>query len=167
MNRRRVGMGLVEVMLAIAIATALTSVLGVTVSRMFAATATAREHAHTMNALGRVAAQFRRDAHASVSATTASSAEHSQSLAFKTANDEEIQYAIVPEGIERRQFHGGQPRSQELFLIQGLRPLEWHVDAEHSEVVLTIGRLARPSADDDTLSGKFTIRAARRSPSSH
>ena len=81
---------------------------------------------------------------------------------FKAADNAEIQYEIVPGGIQRRQFAGGQQRTQELFSIQGMKPIGWRIDDEHREVVLTIGRLARPSADDDTLNGQFAIRAAQR-----
>lgn len=162
MIRRRTGMGLVEVMLAIAIATALVSVLGVTIQRMFAANATAREHSHTMNSLGHLGAQFRRDVHAALATSPDSAAEPAQKLTFTAPDNAEIQYEIVPGGIQRRHFAGGLQRAQELFLIQGMKPIGWRVDEEHREVVLTIGRLARPSADDDTLSGQFAIRAALR-----
>lgn len=162
MIRRRAGMGLIEVMLAIAIATGVVGVLGVTVSRMFAANATAREHAHTMNALGQFGSQFRRDAHGALSTSLEPPAERTQVLAFATPGNDEIQYEIVPGGIERRLVSGGQPRARELFLMQGMKPIGWQLDEQHREVVLTIGRLARPSADDNTLSGQFSIRASQR-----
>ena len=162
MIRRRAGMGLIEVMLAIAIATGVVGVLGVTISRMFAANAAAREHAHTMNALGQFGAQFRHDVHTAFSTSLEPAAERSQKVSIAAPENSEIQYEIVPGGIERRRISGGQLRARELFLLQGMRPLGWQLDKEHGEVALTIGRLAHPSADDGTLSGQFAIRAAQR-----
>jgi hypothetical protein len=155
-------MGLLEVMLAITIATALLSVVGLAISRIFTANTAARQHAHTMNALGQLGARFRQDVHAAVSATLTPTNGTAKQLKLAMTDGVAIEYLIVTEGIERRRFSEGALRAKELFLLEGMQPIAWRVDDDQRDVALTVGRRARPTLDDKTLSGKFTIRAVRR-----
>jgi type II secretory pathway pseudopilin PulG len=165
-------MGLLEVMLAITIATALLSVVALAISRIFAENTVARQHTHTMNALGQLGSQLRRDVHAAVAATPDPAGETTQRLELTMPGKDSVKYQIIPDGIERRQYADGVLRSKELFLLEGMRPIAWRVDNDQRDVALTIGRLAHRTRDrspasaladvSETLNGEFTIRAVRR-----
>jgi hypothetical protein len=166
-------MGLLEVMLAITIATALLSVMALAISRIFAENTAARQHSHTMNALGQLGSQLRRDVHVALSATPEPASDDTQRLELTLPGNGLVQYQIIRDGIERRQYSDGALRAKELFLLEGMRPMSWRVDNDRRDVVLTIGRLAHPDRDrspatthsvaNETLRGEFTIRAIRSS----
>jgi hypothetical protein len=165
-------MGLLEVMLAITIATALLGVVALALSRIFAENTAARQHAHTMNALGQLGSQLRRDVHAALAVAPDPADDATQRLELTMGDNSLIKYQIVPDGIERRQYSDGAFRAKELFLLEGMRPTAWRVDDEQRDVILTIGRRAHRSRDPaptdalaaagETLSGQFMIRAVRR-----
>jgi type II secretory pathway pseudopilin PulG len=161
MNRPRVGMSLIEVMLAMVIGTAVVTVLGIAVSRMLLSNGVAHQHLQTVATIGRLGEEFRRDAHAA-SRVALEGPEDASRLKLTGTTNQEIVYQLVPGGVERLASQDDQLRRRELFLLPGMRLLGWKLDEDRREVALAIGRLARPSADDKTLRGQFSILAVLR-----
>lgn len=161
MNRNRVGMTLMEVMLAMVIATAVVSVLGITVSRMLLSNGVAHQHVQTVTTLGRLGEEFRRDAHAA-SHVALDGPENARQLTLTGEENSKVVYQFVPGGVERLASQDDQLRRRESFLLPGMRPIAWSLDEDRHEVALAVGRLARPGSDDKTLRGQFSILASLR-----
>jgi len=161
MTRSRVGMTLIEVMLAMVIGTAVMTVLAVTASRMLLSNDVAHQHVQTITALGRLGEDFRHDAHAASQVTLSGSGD-AQQLTLTSEMDHKVIYQFVSGGVERMVSRNDQLRGRELFQLPGMRPLGWNLDEDRREVALKIGRLARPNTQDETLHGQFSILAALR-----
>lgn len=162
MKHLRTGIALVEVMLAIVIATALVSALGITVARMLRSNHAAQEHLQTVTNLGRFGEQFRRDAHSASNVLINELENDDRQLVLNHGDDRTIIYQIIPGGIERTQSEGDQLRQRERFLLPGMRPLAWNFEADRQQVALSIGKLAHPSIEDDAVCAQFSILAVLR-----
>lgn len=156
--KRPSGITLVEVILAIVIATSVMGVLAAVVSRMIASNAAAHEHLRTVVTLGRLGEQFRRDAHASHRATIEESNDEPARLTLH--GEGSIEYEITPAGLERVATNAGRPEHRDLFVLPGMKFLGWQMDDDGREISLVIGRLARPQSEDATLGGRFSIVAS-------
>ncbi len=162
MKHPRTGIALVEVMLAIVIATALVSALGISVARMLQSNRAAQEHLQTVTNLGRFGEQFRRDAHTASNVLINELETDERQLVLNHGDNHTIIYQIIPGGIERTQGEGDKVRRRERFLLPGMRPLAWNLEADRQQVALSIGKLAHPSIEDNALSAQFSILAVLR-----
>jgi len=160
-KRSHVGMTLIEMMLAMVISTVVVTVLGITVSRMLLSNGVAHQHVQTVTTLGRLGEEFRRDAHAAAQVAL-EGPDDARQLALTVEANQKIVYQFVSGGVERLVSQDDQLRRRDSFLLPGMRPLAWTFDQNRREVALEIGRLARPSSDDETLRGQFSILAKLR-----
>lgn len=156
MNRRR-GIMLVEVIMAITIATAVIGVLTVAVSRLILSNAAAHEHLQTVVTLGRLGEQFRRDAHAARDATIEAAPEQPTRLKLQGDADWAVEYEITPDGLQRVATAAGQAEHRDRFVLPGMKFLGWKMDEDGRAISLLVGRLARPATDEPALSGRFSI----------
>jgi type II secretory pathway component PulJ len=160
MRARRVGITLVEVILAMAIATAVVGVLAAAVSRVIQSNAAAQDHLHTVVTLGRLGEQFRRDAHAALDTSIEEINDRPARLKFTTEAGRTIEYEITPDGLARVASGGDHAEHRERFALVGMKPLGWRLDEDGRAISLDLGRLARPQSDDATLGGRFSIVAS-------
>ncbi len=157
---KRRGMTLVEVMVTVALSTFVMGILVAVVSRLLVSNTAAHDHLQNLTTLGRLGEQFRSDAHAATDVHVERADKQPQRLTFHTADQSAIAYTIVPEGLRREVSAGDDVRQRELFVFAGMKPLGWQSDAQRREIALSIGRLAHPQREDDTIAGKFSIVAA-------
>ncbi len=157
---RRPGIMLVEVLLAMVVATALIGMLAAVVSRMISANAAAQEHLRTVVTLGRLGEQFRRDVRASHHATFEEANDQPARLKLDDDADRSIEYEITPAGLERVVSSDGETEQRELFVLPGMKFLGWNMEDDGRAVSLIVGRLARPRRNDATLRGRFSIVAS-------
>jgi type II secretory pathway pseudopilin PulG len=160
MNRRRGGMTLIEIIVAMTIATAMIGLLAAAVSRVMMASAAAHEHLRTVVTLGRLGEQFRRDAHASHRSTVDASNDQAARLTLEAGPNRTVEYEITPQGLRRVASTADKATQRELFVLPGMKFLGWKSDEDSRFVSLVIGRLARPGSEDPTLGGRFSIDAS-------
>jgi type II secretory pathway pseudopilin PulG len=153
-------MTLVEVVVAMSIATALIGVLAAAVSRVIVSNAAAQEHLQTVVTLGRLGEQFRRDAHGANQATIEEVKDQPARLKFAAEADRTIEYEITPAGLARVVTSGDKTQHRDLYVLGGMKPLGWKLDADGRAISLDMGRLARPQDGDTTLGGRFSIVAS-------
>jgi hypothetical protein len=155
--KRPSGIALVEVILAMTIATAVVSILAAVVSRMISANAATQDHLHTVVTLGRLGEQFRRDTHASHLATIEEDLDQPPRLKLDGEAGRTIEYEITPDGIQRVVRSAGETEQCERFVLPGMKFLGWNTGEESRLVSLIVGRLARPQKEVPTLGGRFSI----------
>jgi hypothetical protein len=153
-------MTLVELMVAMFVATALVGMLAAIVSRILLANATAREHLQTVVTIGRLGEQFRRDVHAAQSASLVEANDAPPRLKLSNDAQRTIEYEISPSGLARVAVTAGKPVARELFVLPGMKFLDCKIDEGSRHVSLSIGRLSRPQSDAATVAGQFSLVAA-------
>ena len=160
MRTRRIGMTLVEVVVAMTIGTAVIGLLAAAVSRVIQSNAAAQEHLQTVVTLGRLGEQFRRDAHAATAATIEEGKDQPARLKFAAEADRTIEYEVTPAGLARVVSGGGKTEHRDLYVLAGMKALGWKLDEDGRAISLDLARLARPQTDDPTLRGRFSIVAS-------
>jgi type II secretory pathway component PulJ len=157
--KRRTGMGLVEVVIAMAVATAMVGLLAATVSRMMLASEQSHEHLRTMVTLGRLGEQFRRDVHAAGSATIADAQGDQPGRLVLEGSGRQVAYAVEFDAIERVATATGEAPRRERFALGGLKFLGWKVDDERREVSVALAPLARRGTQSGETRGQFPLSA--------
>jgi type II secretory pathway pseudopilin PulG len=158
--KRPSGIALVEVILAMSIASAVVGMLAAVVSRMVTANVASQEHLRTVVTLGRLGEQFRRDVRASRLATFEEDNEQPPRLKLAGEADRAIEYQITPAGLERVVRLAGEAERREPFVLPGMKFLGWNTEDDGRTVSLIVGRLARPGSEDPTLGSRFSIVAS-------
>jgi hypothetical protein len=153
-------MTLVEVMLAMFVATAVVAMLGAIVSRVVAANARSREHLQTVVTLGRLGEQLRRDVHAAHRASVLESKDGPSRLKLETDAERTIEYEIASSGLVRLASTAEKTDQRERFALPGMKFLGWSIDEGGRQVSLSIGRLDRPESDAATVAGRFSLVAS-------
>jgi type II secretory pathway pseudopilin PulG len=159
MKRRR-GMTLVELMLAMFVATAVVGMLAAIVSRIMMANAAGRDHLQTVVALARLGEQFRRDVHEARGASVVPSDGPASRLKLDAGANRAIEYEITPAGLARRVLIADKVQKRDLFILPGMKCLDWKIEDGGRLVSLEIGRLDRPTSDAAVVATRFPLVAA-------
>jgi len=159
MKRPSRGMTLVEVTLAMMIATALVGLLAAAISQVIVFSSSAGEHLQAVAALGHLGEQFRRDVHAARSAQIEAPPGRPERLRLDMRADRPIEYTITAAGLERLAASADRPPHRELYALPGMKLLGFKTQADRRELSLVVGRMAHPTAADSPLAGEFSITA--------
>jgi hypothetical protein len=158
-------MGLVEVVMAMAIATAMVGVLAATVTRMMRANLESQQHLQTVVNLGRLGEQFRRDVREAHAASVADAAgDRPGRLVLAGQSDRQITYTGTAGGIERLASGGGQPDHREFYATSGMKFLAWQIAPDNREVAVVLGPLVRRETESDEVRGRFSLSAILAAP---
>jgi hypothetical protein len=157
-------MGLVEVVMAMAVATAMVGLLAATVSRMMHASEQSHEHLQTIVTLGRLGEQFRRDVHAARSATIADAQGDQPGRLVLDGPDRQVAYVVENDAIERVATAASEAPRRERFTLGGMKLLGWKVDGERREVSIALAPLARRGTQSSETRGQFPLSAVLAEP---
>ena len=170
MNRpaaTRAGSTLVELLIAIMIGAAMLGVTGTLLARVIHANSAAADHLRGVVALGALGDQFRRDVHATATATVDEADGQPPRLRLTMADGAAVVYEIDPSGLRRMESTAGEPERREAFTLSGMKILGFTADTAASGAIsIVIGRLAAlPSGE--AVSGQFEMTALATARSAH
>lgn len=159
--RRRSAMTLVELLIAMFVATALLGTLAAVVSRILRSDTSGTAHLETMVRLSQLGEQLRRDGHDARDVRVEAPDGQPRVLRLAATDGRTIRYTVDDHGVDRAVSHADQIVSRDRFQLPAVRCLAWHDEiAASRRVSLVAGRLARQGDEPAAVTSKFTIAVA-------
>ena len=155
---RSAGLGLVDVLVAIVVGTALMGVPMATMSRVISSNSTASDHLQSTVVLAQLSEQFRRDVHAAIEVRADQATGPAQTFIFQLSPAERVEYEVSDGALRRTLFSADQVRHREVYVLPGMKVLGCEVHPENrGEVALLVGRLAPMGLDPTAVRSRFRI----------
>jgi len=160
-RRPRRAFTLLEMLIAMAVAMALLGALAATASRLLSSRSSAQAHFQSMNALGELGRQLRRDVHAARGASIENVDGHPRTLRLELGEQGTIVYTLEGDTVVRTAQSATAAQRRERFALPGIRCVNWRDELGTARrVSLVVGRLAVHGAEPQAVSSTFEITAA-------
>ena len=157
---RNAGITLVEMVIAITMATALMTVLTAVVVRVISANHAATDHLAALVGVGRLGEQFRRDVHAATSAKIDQHDQESPRILLSDDDGNKIEYTLAGDAVHRDASSSGAGRNRETYYLPGLHVVGCDRQGDDGRrLSLRIGRIAADNVEPLAIGGQFTIDA--------
>jgi type II secretory pathway pseudopilin PulG len=162
-RRKQAAFTLLELLLAILLGAAVMTVAIGLLARVIGASSAAADHLRGVVTLNRLGQQFRDDVHAASQAAVETAQRRAVRLVLTRGSDR-IVYEVDPSDLLRREETAGRDARHEVYVLPGMKVLDFSAAAAGGPVSITIGRTA-PRPDGGTvISGQFELTAVPGTP---